>query len=167
MNKFDEWLEEYKHLGGQHNQKKHGFRGGTAVSHAAQTGDGIHRSLAELAQQSGKDVAGVSKIAYAQTAPKKAKIDTSKMGSAKEFMKDFMESTGLEPGFVVKQNNGFDVHVDGKLNATTLSKRLNAAMPAGYTFKTKIVSEPKDPNETAAVNKFRMLWYQVQIRPQK
>ncbi len=37
MNKFDAWLEKYKHLDGQHNQKKHGFRGGATVGQAARS----------------------------------------------------------------------------------------------------------------------------------
>lgn len=37
MNKYEEWLEEYKHLTGEHNQKKHGNRG-TRVSQEAISG---------------------------------------------------------------------------------------------------------------------------------
>ncbi len=52
MNQYDEWLEEYKHLEGQHNQKKHGFRGGTAVGREAISGlgsdaQGYYNNLSE------------------------------------------------------------------------------------------------------------------------
>ncbi len=36
MDKFDAWIEEYKHLQGKHNQKKHGNRGAATVGQSAQ-----------------------------------------------------------------------------------------------------------------------------------
>lgn len=38
MNKYEAWLEKYKHLTGAHNQKLHGRRGGQSVSQAAFSG---------------------------------------------------------------------------------------------------------------------------------
>lgn len=38
MNKYEEWIEQYKHLTGAHNQKRHGNRGGVKVSQEAISG---------------------------------------------------------------------------------------------------------------------------------
>ncbi len=56
MDKFDEWLEEYKHLDGQHNQKKHGFRGSANVGQAA-----VSTSQPKLSATGQKVLASLSK----------------------------------------------------------------------------------------------------------
>ncbi len=89
MSRLDTWLEEHKHLDGQHNQKKHGFRGGTTMGNAAQN--------AKQADEDVMDSHGFTKSKsgdWVRSIPKSEQDNLSYMGGVRKFERIMQSSDG-------------------------------------------------------------------------
>ncbi len=85
MNDLEEWLEEYKHLTGQHNQRLHGNRGGVKVSQEAMRANIPSSQLGNLRQVSQRDL----ETDVAEWRSKQSKAGQAKFDKAVEkFKKD-------------------------------------------------------------------------------